>query len=320
MASKLVEIGERLRAYRMGAGLSADALGQRLNMSRASVYRLESSGIGKIDTLSRVAKLLGIPVETLLGVGMEYVPSAIAYFERLRQIEAQAEHIFVAFGPIVYLLTSDEYDASLREALLAQAHAATRPARHTTNVDDLLGILAARKAQYRARQPAITNVLSLPELVRFGERGLAGDEATPAALRAHRAMVRDELVDKQGKKFGDELERIAGMLEQPPIGVQIGILFDELPTTSFSVIRQARGSFALTSPFRIGPRLNIWRGVGMISQDAESLRLHSLLARELWSEVVTGQKAADFIRRRISIEPAPQAGSGFTAGLQPAAA
>ncbi|MES2974925.1 MAG: helix-turn-helix transcriptional regulator [Pseudomonadota bacterium] len=308
MASKLVEIGERLRAYRMGAGLSADALGQRLNMSRASVYRLESSGIGKIDTLSRVAKLLGIPVETLLGVGMEYVPSAIAYFERLRQIEAQAEHIFVAFGPIVYLLTSDEYDASLREALLAQAHAATRPARHTTNVDDLLGILAARKAQYRARQPAITNVLSLPELVRFGERGLAGDEATPAALRAHRAMVRDEL------------ERIAGMLEQPPIGVQIGILFDELPTTSFSVIRQARGSFALTSPFRIGPRLNIWRGVGMISQDAESLRLHSLLARELWSEVVTGQKAADFIRRRISIEPAPQAGSGFTAGLQPAAA
>lgn len=292
----------------MGAGLSADALGQRLNMSRASVYRLESSGIGKIDTLARVAKLLGIPVETLLGVGMEYVPSAIAYFERLRQIEAQAEHIFVAFGPIVYLLTSDEYDACLREALLAQAHATNRPARHATNVDDLMGILAARKAQYRARQPAITNVLSVPELVRFGERGLASDEATPGALRAHRAMVHGEL------------ERIAVMLEHPPMGVQVGILFDELPTTSFSVIRQAGGSFALTSPFRIGPRLNIWRGVGMISQDAESLRLHNLLARELWTEVVTGQKAADFIRRRILAESAPRPANGITAGLQPAAA
>lgn len=308
MASKLVEIGERLRAYRMGAGLTADALGARLNMSRASVYRLESSGIGKIDTLSRVAKLLGIPVETLLGVGVEYVPSAVAYFERLRQIESQAEHIFVAFGPVVYLLTSDEYDRALRDALMVQVHATNRPDRHTTNVDDLMGILAARKAQYRARQPAITNVLSLPELVRFGQRGLAADEATPGALQSHATMVHDEL------------QRIAEMLERPPMGVQIGILFDELPTTSFSVIRQAGGSFALTSPFRIGPRLNIWRGVGMISQDAESLRLHSLLSRELWGEVVTGHKAADFIRRRIGNECAPAGEAAITSGCQPVAA
>lgn len=310
MASRLEEIGQRLRAYRMGAGLSAEALGERLSMSRATVYRLETQGIGKLDTLARVARLLGVPVETLLGVGMEYVPSAISYFERLRQIEARAEHIFVAFGPVVYLLTSDSYDAALRNALMAQARRAVRPARAEVNVNDLMSILAARKAQYRARQPAITNVLSLPELVRFAEHGLDADDEPGDAACTHQAMVQKEL------------ERIASLLDAPPMGVQIGILFDELPSTSFSVIRQADASFALTSPFRVGPRLNVWRGVGMISQDAESLRLHGELAKELWSEVKTGQKAAEFVRRRLAAaragrkrEPEPVRG-----GWRPAAA
>ncbi|ANN74784.1 helix-turn-helix domain-containing protein [Bordetella bronchialis] len=287
MDTKLLEIGMRLRAYRIGAGLSADALGERLNVSRASVYRMEAQGIGRLDVLLRVARLLDVPLETLLGVGVEYVASALAYFERLRQIEARAEHIFVAFGPIVYLLTSDGYDTLLRQALATRAAATKRPARARIDIDALMSILKLRKAQYLQRRPAITNVLSLPELVQFSEQGLEDEGASAPVRVAHRKMVLHEL------------ERVAQLLESPPMGIQVGILFDRLPTTSFSVIRQADATFSLTSPFRVGPQLNVWRGVGTISQDAEALRLHRELATELWSEVVTGQRAADFVRRRL---------------------
>ena len=39
---------------------------------------------------------------TLLGVGVEYIASAVSYFERMRQIEESAEHIIVLAGPISY--------------------------------------------------------------------------------------------------------------------------------------------------------------------------------------------------------------------------
>ncbi|MDO9403278.1 MAG: helix-turn-helix transcriptional regulator [Polaromonas sp.] len=287
MASRLVEIGERLRAYRTGAGLSADELGEKLNISRATVYRLESSGIGRIDTLGRVAALLNVSLETLLGVGVEYVPSALAYFERLRQIEAEADQMFVVFGPLIYLLTSPAYDEVLRNSLLAQAASSPGAKRPARTVEDLMKTLAARKAQYALRRPAVTNVLSMPELARFAQFGLVDASAPTELLAQNRAMARDEL------------RRVAGMLVNPQLGVQIGVLFDELPTTSFSVIRRRAGSVALTSPFRLGPTPNIWRGVGMISQAPDSVRLHTSWARDLWSEVMTGERAADYITRRL---------------------
>lgn len=293
MVFRSTEVGQRLRAYRLAAGLSADALGQRLNMSRATVYRLEASGVARLDTLARIAALLEVPTESLLGVGVEYVPSALAYFERLRQIEEAAEHVFVAFGPVVYLLTSDGYDQALRAALLAQATAVTSRKRFAGEVDRLMEILAARKRQYRQRQPAITNVLSLPELVRFAETGLGEDPQDARARAAQRGMARREL------------QTIAGLLEAPPIGVQIGILFDELPATSFSVIRGHTSTTALVSPFRLGARLNVWRGIGMISNDPTSVALHSGLARDLWKETVTGSKAAHYIRSKLLTLQAP---------------
>ncbi len=148
-------------------------------------------------------------------------------------------------------------------------------------------ILALRKSQYDERQPAITNVLSMPELIRFGERGLADSDASATLLARNRAMARLEL------------QRIADMLAKPPLGVQIGLFFDELPTTSFSLVRQRAGSVAMISPFRLGPAVNVWRGVGMISQAPEAVRLYTQWAKELWGEVVTGERAAKYLRRHI---------------------
>ena len=106
------EIGERLRAFRMGRGLAPEDLAGRLGISRAALYRAEKGQIPKIETLIRISDVLGVSLPTLLGVGIEYVDTAIAFFERMRQLEETSHQIVGLFGPISYLLTSDTYDAT----------------------------------------------------------------------------------------------------------------------------------------------------------------------------------------------------------------
>src|SRR5471032_2796123 len=204
MASELSRIGERLRAYRLGAGLSIDVMARKLNLSRATTYRLEKIGINSIDALERVAKVLDVSVASLMGVEIEYIVNAITYFERLRQIEREAEWSFVAFGPISYLLTSDEYDRVLKRALFDQVpiDAADREQRIAAIVE-LLGILEKRKADYRRRRPALTNVLSAADIERFARHGLASGESPP------------QVDSEQRKAAVAELRLIAEMLVRP---------------------------------------------------------------------------------------------------------
>ena len=110
MAIRFDDIGNRLRAFRLGSGLSADEIARRLEISRAALYRFEKGELAKIETLGRLSELLGVSVPTLLGVGVEYIASAVAYFERLRQNEETAEQIIVLAGPISYLLSSARFD------------------------------------------------------------------------------------------------------------------------------------------------------------------------------------------------------------------
>jgi transcriptional regulator with XRE-family HTH domain len=84
MTFRYDEIGNRLKAYRLGSNLSADEIANQLGISRTALYRFEKGELAKIETLERLAELLGVSIPTLLGVGIEYVPSAVSYFERLR--------------------------------------------------------------------------------------------------------------------------------------------------------------------------------------------------------------------------------------------
>ena len=116
MPLRFDDIGNRLKAFRLGSGLSADEIANRLGISRTALYRFEKGELAKIETLEKLAELLGVSVPTLLGVGVEYVASAVAYFERMRQIEETSEHIIVLAGPISYLLASDAFDGPRRRA------------------------------------------------------------------------------------------------------------------------------------------------------------------------------------------------------------
>src|SRR5689334_1185071 len=156
MALRYDEIGNRLKAYRLGSGLSADELARQLGISRTALYRFEKGELAKIETLERLAELVGVSVPTLLGVGIEYIPSAVTYFERMRQLEESAQHILVYAGPLSFLLASDKFTAMLQNVLVESVSAnAPDQARALADVQAIMNILRERKALYQRRTPPI---------------------------------------------------------------------------------------------------------------------------------------------------------------------
>src|SRR5208282_5543067 len=144
------DIGNRLKAFRLGSGLSAEEIARRIGISRTALYRFEKGELVKIDTLEKLAELLDVSVPTLLGVGVEYVGSAVSYFERMRQIEETAEHIIILAGPISYLLASDAFDEKLAEVLRESIpDSLEERARALAEVDEIIAILHQRKTTYR---------------------------------------------------------------------------------------------------------------------------------------------------------------------------
>jgi transcriptional regulator with XRE-family HTH domain len=286
MAIRFDDIGNRLRAFRLGSGLSADEIARRLDISRAALYRFEKGELAKIETLGRLSELLGVSVPTLLGVGVEYIASAVAYFERLRQNEETAEQIIVLAGPISYLLASDQFDATLAQ-VLTESIPADLPARDRaiSEVGEIMAILQARKAQYQRRQPAVVNLISASEIERFLHNGLVGRLDLDEAVRAER---RAQAVR--------EVTRFAKLTEEQPIGIQIGIVPDTLPHASFQILRQPDRQVLVLSPFRLGEQPNVRIGVAMITSAPEALALHQKAAEEMWSRALKGAAAARFLR------------------------
>src|SRR4051812_12911709 len=194
MAIRFDDIGNRLKAFRLASGLSADEIANRLGISRTALYRFEKGELAKIETLEKLAELLGVSVPTLLGVGVEYVASAVAYFERMRQIEETSEHIIVLAGPISYLLASDAFDRTLEEVLRENVPAKMEGRnRALAQVDEVMTILRQRKLTYGKRHPGILNLISASEMERFVRGGMVGRLDLPEkTLAERRALARAE--------------------------------------------------------------------------------------------------------------------------------
>jgi len=275
------DIGNRLKAFRLASGLSADEIASRLDISRTALYRFEKGELAKIETLEKLSDLLGVSVPTLLGVGVEYIASAVAYFERMRQIEETCEHIIVLAGPISYLLASDGFDGALAEVLRESVpDTAEDRKRALAQVDEVMVVLRQRKEAYRRRQPGIVNLISAVEMQHFLRNGLVGRLELPERMRHHRQTLARA-----------EAEHLVGLIEDEPIGVQIGIVPDTLPHASFQIFRQPDRQVLALSPFRLGEQPNIRVGVAMITSAPEALALHEKMAKDLWGRALKGDAA-----------------------------
>ena len=61
MPPRFDDIGHRLKAFRLGSGLSAEEVANRIGISRTALYRFEKGELVKIDTLEKLAELLNVP-------------------------------------------------------------------------------------------------------------------------------------------------------------------------------------------------------------------------------------------------------------------
>ncbi|MCL7466653.1 helix-turn-helix transcriptional regulator [Phaeovulum sp. NW3] len=277
------EIGARLRAHRLGMGLSPDALADRIGISRAALYRAEKGGIAKVDMLTAIARELNVSLPTLLGVGIEYIPNAVAFFERMRQIEEGAEQIIGLFSPVSYLLTTRAYDRALAE-VFAESVPATRQAEATK----ILEILAQRKDTFHRRKPSLASIISASEIERFLRSGLEGrTDLPPAQVVARRSVALAEV------------RHVISLLRNPEIGVQLGVSSEPFPSTSFQIVRGAGAATLTVSPFRLGHNPNITVGVGFISSAPEAVELHEGIARNLWDSSMRGAEAAEQLEHLI---------------------
>ncbi len=293
MTIRFDDIGDRLKAFRLASGLSADEIATRIGISRTALYRFEKGDVAKIETLEKLADLLNVSVPTLLGVGVEYIPSAVAFFERLRQIEETTEHIVVLAGPVSFLLASDVFDQTLEQCLIESIPAEEIDRdRAEEQVHGLLPILKQRKETYLERQPGILNLISGAEIERFLQNGLVGRLDLPENVMCERRA-----------RARSEAEHLVAMMEDEPIAVQIGIVPGTLPHTSFQIFRQADRKVLAMSPFRLGEQPNVHGGIAMITAAPEALELHERTVQDLWRRALRGAEAAKFMRQLIARQP-----------------
>jgi transcriptional regulator with XRE-family HTH domain len=280
------DIGNRLKAFRLGSGLSAEEIARRAGISRTALYRFEKGELVKIETLEKLADLLQVSVTTLLGVGIEYIASAVSYFERMRQIEETAEHITVLAGPISFLLASDKFEQTLEQTLRESVpEDLAERARIFEDISQIMVILRQRKETYRARQPSIVNLMSAVDIDRFVRNGMVGTYVLPEEVRQERrALARAEIV------------HFASVIEAADMGIQIGIIEDTLPHTGFQIFRQPDRQILTVSPFRLGEHPNVRVGVAMITSAPEALTLHRKVVNEMWKRSLKGSEAVRFLR------------------------
>ena len=192
-------------------------------------------------------------------------------------------------GPISYLLASDAFDAALAD-VLRESIPDTLPGRKRAlaAVDEIIAVLRQRKESYRRRQPGIVNLISAIEMEQFLGNGLVGRLGLPEHMRRERrALARAEA------------EHFLALIENEPIGVQIGIVPDTLPHASFQLFREPDRKILALSPFRLGEQPNIRVGVAMITSAPEALALHEKMARELWERALKGAAAARLMRELL---------------------
>lgn len=286
---RFTDIGARLRAYRLGKGLAPDELAEKLGISRAALYRAEKGEIRKIEMLTSIADVLGVSLPSLMGVGVEYVSSAIAFFERMRQLEDDCQQVIGLFSPVSYLLTSDAYDDALQEVLRESVPAEVDPDDSAGEVvDALINILRARKKAFRLRRPLIVSLIASADLEGFLLHGLIGRHDLPP-----------DVVDKRRLQARREAEYILSLLRDQPIGIQIGIVREPVPATSFQIFRQQDRSVLAISPFRLGEQPNIRVGVALITSAPEAMSLHEDIAERLWGDALKGDEAASYLETMI---------------------
>lgn len=90
-------VGQRLAHYRAVHGMRPDDIAEQLGISRAAVYRYEKGEMVKLDTLERVAALLGMSflqaMAPLSAAEKRAMAATLVSPEKLEQLKALGVNI-----------------------------------------------------------------------------------------------------------------------------------------------------------------------------------------------------------------------------------
>ena len=155
--------------------------------------------------------------------------------------------------------------------------------------DATLTSLEERRRNYEQRQPTIIALVSIDAVERILQHGLAYGLPPDPALeqRCREAAV-------------VEMERLAGLLDTPPMGYQVGLLRQGENTGSFRIMRQRDRSMLAVNPFRPGASLLRQTGIAIVTGAAEAVAAHQRVAEQLWKTSVKGEEGAGILRRLIA--------------------
>lgn len=300
-------IGQRLRAYRIGASLKAEELAHYLGISRAAVYRLEKGEIVKIEVLDRLSRLLNISISNLLGVEVEYYPTASGFFERMRQLEQQSSRILAHFEPFSFLLTSPDYIGHLQQMLSEsspdRSHSVQKDSVHNSihnsihnnkeaeSQKQLLSILSDRKKYLTANKPEVLNLISIHQIEKLLYLGLIGSLNISPSLKMERALLARK-----------EVIYLIESLEQADNTTQVAIVDETLPNLTFEILynKQHKPFSLAVSPFRLGEFPNINTGIASVTSSPDALHLHQQLFEKLWDKGAKGSQAIDLLKKTIA--------------------
>jgi hypothetical protein len=205
----------------------------------------------------------------------------------MRQIEEKSEQVIAHFPPLSYLLTSDNYSRQLKQTLMEAAPSYAEDGKdYETEIDTIVAVLDERKHARHRRHLSVVNFVNMPEIERWLKLGLVGRFDLPA----------NEIVERRLAARA-EIEHLIKLIEQEPMGIQIGLIEEPLPNITFQLFRTSERTLLGLSPFRLGGELpNIRTGVAMLTADEEPVRLYEKLVERLWRRAHKGREAAQQLR------------------------
>lgn len=268
--------------------MTAEQIAENLNISRAAVYRMEKGEIVKIETIERLAALLDVSLASLLGVEVEYYPNALGYFERMRQLEQNSVRILAHFEPISFLLTSDDYASHLRDMLIEAIPDNADPAETSRHIDQVINILSERKANFDHQRQPIVSLIGMREIEQFIHFGLIGRLNLPQHVKSERVRA-----------ARNEVERIASIMENEPMGIQIGLVDDNMPSVTFQIFQGVDRTHVAVSPFRLGELPNIRTGIATVTSAPDAVNLYQRMIEQLWQGAYKGAAGAKALREML---------------------
>jgi transcriptional regulator with XRE-family HTH domain len=274
----------------MESGLKAEEISARLGVSRAALYRYENGEVINLDTVNRLAELLKISPLTLLGIGVEYYAKPVGYMERIRQIEETSDQILQVFGPLCYLITSDQYDSILAQIFEenAESMGAERGMARAA-AEQLLGVMISRKRMYASRKPSIIGILTIGSIQKFLADGVSGS-----------LVISDRLRQAARETAWREMELIANLMESEPIGLQLGLMAHGEPNGPFTLLRSRERATLAINPFPADATPGTQSGVAMITGAEDAVAAHQRVSELTWREAIKGTAAAERVRALVA--------------------